>query len=139
MDDRWPEHTIGGRNTIHLRVRRLVSVRRVPVGVATFPHHQLLVGRSVRSDLHDGGGKGNVLPTFRGGAFLARPGQDGMRFHTVVEVGGKTATGREVPDHIVTALERSTPGQQGCCRVAVDGLPLARQGDTFVASWPSHE
>lgn len=41
-----------------------------------------------------------------------------MRFHTVVELGGKTATGFQVPDEIVAALEQ---GRRPAVRVTVGG------------------
>ena len=41
-----------------------------------------------------------------------------MRFHTVVELGGKTATGLQVPDEVVAALGA---GRRPAVRVSVGG------------------
>lgn len=56
-----------------------------------------------------------------------------MRFHTTIELGGKTATGFEVPDEVVAALG---PGQRPAVLVTVGGhsyrSTVARMGGRYL-------
>ncbi|MEP6642698.1 MAG: YdeI/OmpD-associated family protein [Gaiellales bacterium] len=56
-----------------------------------------------------------------------------MRFHTTIELGGKTATGFEVPDEVVAALG---PGQRPAVLVTIGGhsyrSTVARMGGRYL-------
>ena len=61
--------------------------------------------------------------------------RSGMDFRTVVELGGKTATGMQVPDEVVSALGA---GQRPAVRVSVGGhtyrTTVASMGGRFLVS-----
>lgn len=67
------------------------------------------------------------------GVALTGPTLTGMKFHTTVELGGKTATGLQVPDHVVSAL---AAGKRPSVRVTIGGhsyrTTVASMGGRFL-------